>query len=175
MAKYTLESSLGKFQNYTFWEMVMNEWCSEWIGHFLPGEKNWNHSIILHIVSYTYPLITFDVDISFFLNKKLHSFIIPFLSSHLQGSHLEEETTAHYWLGVPRKQLQKHTECFYFYTNGGLPLVLGPDLVKCLLIWYSLKVNKSTPQLHCRLLKGHHSSCVIIAGVNHSVHLCLHY
>ena len=36
------------------------------------------------------------------------------------------------------------------YTGGGLSLVLGLDPVKCLLIWCSLKDDKSTTQLHCQ-------------------------
>ena len=41
----------------------------------------------------------------------------------------------------------------YFHTGSGLLLVLGPP-VKCLSIWYSLKVNKFSPQLHCCFVGG---------------------
>ena len=34
----------------------------------------------------------------------------------------------------------------------GLSLVLGPCMVKCLLIWYSNRANKTMPQLHCHFV-----------------------
>ena len=41
----------------------------------------------------------------------------------------------------------KHIECLYFHTGMACHLCLDPG--KCLLMRYSLKVNKSVPQLHC--------------------------
>ena len=73
--------------------------------------------------------------------------------------------SGHFYTVITILQLSKDSKCdylhtiyilllcwrLYFHTVSGLPLVCGP--VKCLLIWYLLKVNKSAPQLRCRFVK----------------------